>query len=299
MPMMQLVEKLPDVAEIVLDKCVTLSPLPPSHEDFSITFNFRHLDPDIDCVCFVPATMAKFRREKLLNHVVTQALLRFKWMVLGKFLTFFNSIVFLTFVIMYSCFVVKERNRSALFFGSSNTTASNEINQKSSFDEVAPRVIFVFLIVQLIKEAMQLSWMRFAYFKDGTNLLELLMYAMVWIFTLPSLFGKEIYSIETRWNAGLIGLFLSYIVLTLHCRRYGELGLYVTMYSEVLWTFLKVISTFLIALIGYSLVFYLLLGHQVRVILNNCSPKWRWIVAYIRGDVNLLFADTKESNFFL
>ena len=187
-------------------------------------------------------------------------------MVLGKFLTLFNTLVFLTFVIMYSCFVVKERNRSTLFFDTSNTTASNKVDQKSSFEVVAPRMIFAFLIGQLIKEAIQLSWMRFAYFKDVTNFLELLMYAMVWIFTLPSLFGNEIYSIETRWNAGLIGLFLSYVVLTLHLRRFGELGLYVTMYGEVLWTFLKVISTFLIALIGYSLVFYLLLGHQVRVI---------------------------------
>ena len=288
MPMMQLVEKLPDVAEIVLDKCVTLSPLPPSHEDFSITFNVRHLDPDVDCVCFVPATMARFKREKLLNHVVTQALLRFKWMVLGKFFTFFNTVVFLTFVIMYSCFVVKERNRSALFIGSSNTTASNEIYQKSRFEEVAPCLIFVFLIGQLIKEVSQLSWMRFAYFKEGTNFLELWMHAMVWIFTLPSLFGKEIYSIETRWNAGLIGLFLSYVVLNLHLRRYGGFGLYVTMYSQVLWTFLKVISTFIIALIGYSLVFYLLLSHQVRVIFSNYySPKWRWLEVDTLGEVNI------------
>ena len=288
MPIIQLVEKLPDVAEIVLDKCVSLSPLPPSHEDFSITFNFRHLDPDIDCVSFVPAIMAKFRREKLLNHVVTQALLRYKWMVLGKFLTFFNTILFITFVILYSCFVVKERDRSTLFSNTSKT-ASNEISQKSSFEEVVPQVIFAFLIGQLIKEAIQLSWMRFAYFKDFTNIFELSMYAMVWIFTVPSLFGKEIYSIETRWNAGLIGLFLSYIVLTLHFRRFGGVGLYVTMYGEVLLTFLKVISTFLVSLIGYSLVFYLLLGHQVRVIFNNYSPKWRCRVADIRADVNIYY----------
>ena len=265
-PMRKLVEKLPDVAEVVLDKCITYSPLPPSHEDFTIVFNLRHLDPDADCVYdtgFVPATMAKFRREKLLNHVVSQTLLRYKWMMLGKFLTIFNILWFAIFVILFSCFVVMERRRSILFSDTSNTTTIDEINQKSNFEETAPRLILVFLIFQLIKEIIQLLWLRLAYFKDPTNLLDLVMYATVWLFIFPRVFGEEFFSIETQWNGGIIGLFLSYINLTLHFRRFGGLGLYVTMYVEVLWTFLKVISTFLIALIGYSLVFYVLLGHQV------------------------------------
>lgn len=263
--MMQLIGKLPDVAEAVLDKCVTLNDLPPSHEDFCITFNLRHLDPGADCICFGPATMAKHKRERLLKHVVTQALLRYKWMILGKFLTIFNSIIFLIFVIMFSWLVVKERDRSALFSGASNSTiGGNEVNQRSTSERTAASVIFAFLIFQTIKEGSQLSYLRFAYFKDPTNLFELAMVAMVWVFLLP-LYGPEgLYSSETQWNAGLIGLFLSYINLTLNFRRFGGLGLYVTMYVEVFWTFLKVISTFLTALIGYSLVFYLLLGHQVR-----------------------------------
>ncbi|KAJ7385742.1 hypothetical protein OS493_013775 [Desmophyllum pertusum] len=63
-------------------------------------------------------------------------------------------------------------------------------------------------------------------------------------------------------DSRVLGLLLCYVNLTLSLRRFGGLGLYVTMYVEVLYTFLKVISTFLIALTGYSLVFFILLKEQ-------------------------------------
>lgn len=45
--------------------------------------------------------------------------------------------------------------------------------------------------------------------------------------------------------------------------------MYVTMYVEVLFTFVKVISTFMIALTGYALVFFILLKEQ-----GNFSDFW-------------------------
>ena len=278
LPMTQLIEKLPSVAEIVLDNCITISPLPPSHEDFSVSFNFRHLDPEKDGVCFVPASMAKYRREKLLNHGATQAFLRYKWMVLGKFFTFFNTLVFIAFVALYSWFIVHERETSTLF----SDPSSSQVNSLAKHTSKSTSgTIFVFVTFQFVKELVQLSWLRFGYFKDATNVFELVMYVLVCVFTIPSFFGEKVYSEETRWNAGLTGLFLCYLNLTLHFRRYGGFGLYVTMYVEVLWTFIKVISTFLVALIGYSLVFYILLGNQVShtnsLLLNQLIISHCWV----------------------
>ena len=270
--MLKLIEKLPDVAEVVLDQCVTYSPLPPSHEDFSVKFNMKHLDPDPDvnldrgAAYFAPAIMAKYKREKLLNHVVTQVLLRFKWMILGKFITIFNTLVFAVFVILFSCFIVKARDRSTLL----SDTKSEQVDQKSSFEKAAPIIIFVFLVFQFIKEIIQLTWMRLAYVMDPTNALELVMNGTVCVFILPHALGKEdLYSTRTQWNAGIVGLLLCYVNLTLSFRRFGLIGLYVTMYVEVLLTFIKVICTFIIALIGFSLVFYVLLKHQVSKMQSN------------------------------
>ena len=267
-PMRKLIEKLPDVAEVVLDKCITYSPLPPSHEDFSVTFNFVHLDPEANTQfhnCFGPACMAKHRREKLLNHNVTQALLRWKWLILGKFETFFNGVVMAAFVILLSCLFVIERNKINFSFASSEKTSSGGVESKSAFEKAAPSVILAFLVIQLIKEVIQMVWQRLSYFKDYTNLLDLVMYVLVWIFIFPYITETKIYSMETQWIAGVLGLLLSYINFTLSLRRFGGLGVYVSMYVEVLYTFLKVISTFMIALIGYSLVFFALLKEQVRM----------------------------------
>jgi len=265
-PMEKLIEKLPDVAEIVLDQCISHSPLPPSHEDFSVTFNFIPLDPDVNAEFdryFGPACMAMHRREKLLNHQVTQALLRWKWMVLGKFVNIFNALVFAVFVVLFTSLVVIKRETIDFSFSSSEKITSSEEKSPSTFTKTVPYVLTIFLALHLIKEIVQIAWLRLSYFKDLTNLLDVAMFVSVWVFILPYLSEADLYSMKTQWTAGVVGVLLCYINLTLSLRRFGELGVYVTMYVEVLFTFLKVISTFLITLIGYSLVFYILLKQQV------------------------------------
>ena len=266
-----LIEKLPDVAEIVLDQCVTYSPLPPSHEDFTVKFNMRYIDPYTyyyKYADFPPAIMAKHKRERLLNHVVTQALLRVKWMKLGKFLTIFNLVFLAVFVILYSMFILNARSRSTLLSGKK----AEELNQTSELGIATPIILLVLLFSQFIKETIQLTLMRLAYFRDLSNWIETAMFVLALIFILPFIFGenvKGIYSETVQWNSGIVGLLLCYVNFTLAIRRFGELGLYVTMYIEVLWTFVKVITSFLITLIGYCLVFYVLLKGQVRTVLEK------------------------------
>ena len=263
--MQKLIEKLPDVAEIVLDQCISYSPLPPSHEDFSVTFNFIPLDPDVNesLRYFGPATMAIHRREKLLNHKVTQVLLRWKWLILGKFVNIVNTIVFAVFVILFSLLVAQEREKVEFSFNSSKTTTIMEGKSKSTFVKIVPYVLTVFLVIQLMKEVTQLTWLRLSYFKDYTNWLDLAMFATVGIFISPYMFETDLFNMKTQWTAGVVGVLLCYMNFTMSLRIFGGLGLYVTMYVEVLFTFLKVMLTFVIGLTGFSLAFYILLKEQV------------------------------------
>ena len=225
----------------------------------------RHLDPHLsgdEDADFPPAIMARHKREKLLTHVATQVLLRVKWTMLAKIFAFFNVLLFAVFVIVYSCLIVEARDKSKLLSG----TKGEELNLLSPLSKLRSGMILIFVIFQFIKEMIQLTWMRLAYFLDLSNFLELVMYAMVWIFVFPFAFDeKDFYSARFQWNAGIVGLLLCYVNLTLCFRRFGGLALYVTMYIEVLWTFVKVISTFLVALVGFSLVFYVILPGQVRI----------------------------------
>lgn len=263
--MEKLITKLPEVAEIVLDQCISYNDLPTTHPDFTVTFNFHPLDPPealTSCRYFFgPACMATYRRENLLNHSVTQMLLRWKWLVLGKFFNYLNFLFFFVFLLLFSVFIIEERGKVNLSSGDASATSG----MAGAESKALPAVIFAFLIVSLSKELVQLSWLQVNYFKDYSNYVDFSMYACTFIYILPFVTKDDLYGdIEVQWTAGTLGLMLCYVNLILALRRVSSVALYVTMYIEVLLTFTKVILIFSTVLIGYSLVFYVLLKQEVR-----------------------------------
>lgn len=50
----------------------------------------------------------------------------------------------------------------------------------------------------------------------------------------------------------------------MHANRFYIFGIYVVMFTEILKTLLKVIFLFSILIIGFGLVFFILLGNDVR-----------------------------------
>ena len=264
-PLEKLIIKLPEVAEIVLDQSITYCPLPSTHQDYTVTFDFHPLDPPDAMTSgrrfFGPACMATYRRENLLNHGVTQMLLRWKWLVLGKFINGFNFLFFFLFLVLFSVFIILERDKVNF---SSSDTASTGVDDDSK--RIAA-VIFAFLIITLVKEIFQMFWIGRSYFNDYTNYVDLAMYSTTLIFILPYVTKNDLYGdIKVQWTAGTLGLMLCYVNCILFLRRLSSVAIYVTMYFEVLLTFVKVIAIFAIILIGYGLVFYVLLKEEVRFV---------------------------------
>lgn len=266
-PMEKLIRKLPEVAEIVLDQCISYCHRPTTHPDFSVTFNFFPLDPTVDVPAnghyfFGPGCMADQKREGLLNHIVTQMLLRWKWLVLGKFLNYFNFALFFVFLVLFSYFVVDQRDKVRLSLNSEADTAMVMANDES---KAIPGVIFAFLIAKILAEIFQLGWLQLGYFKDFTNFVDFSLYICAMIYILPYLTKDDLYGdAQVHWTAGALAVLLCYVTLILSLRRVGSVAIYVTMYVEVLVTFVKVIAVFCIVLIGYALVFHVLLKEEVR-----------------------------------
>ena len=126
-----------------------------------------------------------------------------------------------------------------------------------------PGVIFAFLIISLLKEIFQIFWQRLGYFKDYTNLVDLSMYLSTLIFILPYLTNQELYGdVRVQWTFGTLALLLCYSNWCLSLRRITSLSLYITMYIEVLQTFVRVILIFAVLLMGYTSTY---LGHCVRL----------------------------------
>lgn len=272
--MQKLIIKLPEVAEIVLDQCITYCDRPSTHPDFKVTFTLFPLDPaDVHSggrYFFGPGTMAKYRREGLLNHSVTQVLLRWKWLVLGKFLNYVNFALFFVFLVLFSFFIVDQRSRVRLSSGSEVGKAMNGDQSSKGIEGL----IFAVGILKLLTEIIQMVWLRLSYFKDYTNFVDLSMHVSALIYILPFVTKDDLYgNALVQWRAGTIALLLIYVNWILSLRRISSVALYVTMYVEVLVTFIKVIAIFTVVLIGYSLAFHVLLKEEVSFELLNFKIK--------------------------
>ncbi|EDV27835.1 uncharacterized protein TRIADDRAFT_53924 [Trichoplax adhaerens] len=86
-PMKQLIEKMPVVAEAVLDRCVILSNHPRNHPDSFVTFNYKYIESPPqetqlrevkDCYLSI-SSMVEYNREKLFTHPLIMAYQRHKW----------------------------------------------------------------------------------------------------------------------------------------------------------------------------------------------------------------------------
>ncbi|XP_074625241.1 transient receptor potential cation channel subfamily A member 1-like [Acropora palmata] len=267
--MEKLIQTFPEVAEIVLDQCITYDHRPINHLEYTVTFNFKLLDPfnslSSDHYFFGPGAMATYRRERLLNHSVTQALLRWKWLVLGKYLNYFNFATFLAFLVMFSYFIVDKRSRVRLTSNSGIDKGSDSENSSA-----LQGVVFAFVILSIMSEIIQLAWLRLNYFKEYSNLLDLAMEITALIYILPYVTHDELYgNAQVQWTAGTWALLLTYINCILSLRRVSGVAIYISMYVEVFLTFIKVIAIFTVFLIGYALVFHVLLIQE-----DNFSSVW-------------------------
>lgn len=273
--MKRLIEVLPSVAEIALNQCLEVSCSPTTHPEHYIKFDLCLLDPGPDDEASRrgdpfdgPSTMVKYNREDLLNHAVTQALLRYKWFAFGKVLFYVNFAVYVLFTILFSYFIIQERGRLALFSPSTVNASSAEKdllnNHLSSSTMSFAIAITFFLCVQLLKEIYQGFMLKLSYLKEFSNLIEVTLYITTLIYIAPYLASKPLYySPSVQWNAGVVALFMCYTNLLLYIRRIGKSGIYVSMYFEVMITFLNVLVVFIVVIFGSAVIFYVLMKEQV------------------------------------
>ena len=112
-PMAKMIERLPMVAEVVLDKCIEYSKVEKEHADYSITyyFDFLTLPPDTDNEAKFcgPSIMAKFDRENLLAHPVTICYINNRWKLLPRHMYFFSLAMYYVFLGLLTALILVEK----------------------------------------------------------------------------------------------------------------------------------------------------------------------------------------------
>jgi len=151
-------------------------------------------------------------------------------------------------------------------------------------------VILVFTVINLLREAFQMLGQKWNYL-DITNAIELALYILSLLVTLnfnafaveegfmklvnetdTSMIDLEILD-NLQWDTGLrqewqqevgaFAVFLSWMVLLLFIQKIPRLGIFVVMFTDVMWTFAQFLFVFIFFIFGFAFSFTILMGNQL------------------------------------
>ncbi|XP_054762961.2 transient receptor potential cation channel subfamily A member 1-like [Lytechinus pictus] len=106
-PMKALIEKLPDVALLVMDRCVHKTYKNTQSSSYCVKYEYQYVDPGPDDEStkvneyryFAIRTMCQFGREKLLAHELSQSILKRKWNRFGRLFYYMDLLFYIMFLV--------------------------------------------------------------------------------------------------------------------------------------------------------------------------------------------------------
>ncbi|XP_002741541.2 transient receptor potential cation channel subfamily A member 1-like [Saccoglossus kowalevskii] len=265
-PLKSLIEKLPDVALNVLDKCVTYSNPDKTVTDLKVTYDYKYIDTDPATVDTnfrwnALSTMIECGRESLVSHELSQQILKLKW---RRFVRYFFALDFITYTIflvsltLYAAYNPLIATPDLNADGCPNTSdfynADGSLMKQNYNMVVLEIVIALFCVIQVFKEVFEFFNQKLQYFLDYVNYTELGLYTCSFIFVHP-IFEKPC---AMAWRAGACAIFLAWITFILYVRRFDLFGIYVVMFFSVLKSLMKAIIVFILFAFAFGTAFFIL-----------------------------------------
>ena len=140
---------------------------------------------------------------------------------------------------------------------------------------IAALVVIIIAVIRLLVELVQLVQTRCHYFLTAENYIELVAYFSSIIFV--SNFGNNCWCpTNWQWQLGAIAVFLAWINFILFLQRVPLLGIYVLMFSSILYTFLKFALIAFLFVMAFCLSFYMILYKAVSV-----TAGWDILCVYV------------------
>ncbi|OQV13353.1 Transient receptor potential cation channel subfamily A member 1 [Hypsibius exemplaris] len=285
---------LPDVMKVVMDRCVTTSPLSTLDKDFYVLYDFSIIEPQNSEDVVIRSQrrskkllkeIARLHRPGLTVHPLSRALLDRKWRLYGMFAynTIFTS--YLVFLAMLSYVVISTtyyhlthqivmrsyRNIRNFSHESSQSPAFQTLLNESyriyaRSEEYRPSwqacsvIILCIMTILGVKEGLEFYSKGWRYFLDVVNYLEIFTCACC-VTYIGSLLFELTQNVELPLTGqmGALTIFLAWFNLLRYCQPYGVIGIYAVMFFSVLKTLIKVAVFFFILLAAFTVTFYQLI----------------------------------------
>lgn len=151
-------------------------------------------------------------------------------------------------------------------------------------------VIFAFSIFNLLREVFQMIGQKLNYI-DVTNMIEVALYILSLLVSInfdhytveqgfralindSSVGDYNLSSLDSiQWDTGLrqewqqeigaFAVFFSWMVLLLFIQKIPRLGIFVVMFTDVMWTFAQFLFVFIFFIFGFAFSFSILMGNQL------------------------------------
>ncbi|XP_071507636.1 uncharacterized protein [Diadema antillarum] len=310
-PMKALIEKLPDVALLVMDRCVHQTSInDPKNPSFITRYDYKYIDPGPDDEStnvsgryFALRTMCQFGREKLLEHELSQNILKRKWDKFGRFFYFTDLLMYMMFIAVVTAYSLFTPTYTEAYYNPDinewgdcpyyNFTRYPELawyvyynTEKDRYFYIQPVTYYLGYAVLsytmgiAFGELIEMYIMRFQYFTDVSNLIDWVTIITATVFVMPPGSPPCFYN----WNAGIIAVFCVWMKFIMYFRGFHATGLYVLMFIETFTSILKAMAVYVMFIIAFSVSFNMCLGTMYAF--SNMPMAFLSVLTMMLGEIN-------------
>ncbi len=129
--------------------------------------------------------------------------------------------------------------------------------------------VVVFAIIKLIFEVFQILKLRLKYFLDWVNYIEIILFIGSIIFAF--VFTETVCFCPTtfQWQIGALCVFLAWIDLIILMTKFPITGIYVVMFMNIFYIFLKMAFLAILLILSFAFSFYMLFNDPQTNTVSN------------------------------
>ena len=153
----------------------------------------------------------------------------------------------------------------------------------------------IFAVVRLIVEFIQLLQLKWEYFLDWVNYIEVPLFVFSIIFC--AVFGTTCFCpYNFQWQFGIIAVLLGWLNLIFFLRNLPKSGIYIGMLLHISRTFLKTGILAFLLILAFSFAFYMAFFDPTLLVSWPRQPEYQWLEStfifsrIIDKDAKLYFA---------
>ena len=226
--------------------------------------------------------MANGKKADLLQHPVCLVITERKWDMYGLKAYSLLIGVYVVFLAAFNAFILtsaspidsQEKFNCTEFFGNiqkneTGTAGNVEDKRKEDLNQIFRIIVLVLNVARVVfffwygefcllwNQVKKIQWRQLKL--PFIFLFDVLIYSLAFFLASYDLLWEPSCF---QWQLGAVTIAMAWINLLLHMRLLNKIGIYIIIFEDVIYTFLKIAVVFVILLVGFALSFHILLSHR-------------------------------------